>query len=728
MKLKTLLTTVCAVTVALGFGAVVLARYLSMANAPSPAHVALLIDASSSKQRNCEENGSIARQATSMMGVRSSSTFSILQTGDVASKLEPRLVFQEGVPTSSTGGPFSGHRRARAAQDAFALRARDACLAIPQTTLSPIIKAVRRAIVHLKSLGCSLESGCALIVESDLQDNDELLRILKGTKAEIIDNRGVRIVFCGFSETVQDGAAMNADALISTWRGLFAAPVTFSPFCGGWVLGPSANRVMTQPNASYQSPAVDLKRRLLSFSPLDALTLGASFEGTAVFGSPGSGKTSGFAKNLAYALLRTPMMGGLVLCAKPEEPRQWLDYAKACGREKDVLLFNASSGHAFDPLFYEWNRPGRGAGDLETIVDLFTTLMSIGKKEGGHGHDPFWERGTEKNMRASIKLLDLAGERISIANIDKLIKSLPTRPGEQEEDEWQNESYCASLINQIRERKDSMSEDQWSDLDFVTHYFFKQWPAFDERPRSSLEMTWAGMSDQFLFQPLNRIFSSGKCTFVPEMTTHQGKIVIVDFPMLEYGQKTGRFINILMKLAFQRAWLRRDLRQSANPVFLYQDEFQYFVSRADNAFQQTCRSARVAVVCITQNILNLSEELGETQPGSKTKAFLGNLMLKVFHQQNDPDTNQYAADLIGRQYRYLDSFNTDVRGGGSVGASQQLAYTVEPSAFSELSKPDSVNPISTAIVYQGGQAFQATVTKENPKGRNHLTVAFSRDI
>ena len=236
------------------------------------------------------------------------------------------------------------------------------------------------------------------------------------------------------------------------------------------------------------------------------------------------------------------------------------------------------------------------------------------------------------------------------------------------------------------------------------------------------------MADKFLFSPFSRLFCGGKCTFVPEQTTHQGKIVIVDFPMLEYGPETGRLINVLVKLVFQRAWLRRDLSQSANPVFLWQDEFQYFVTRRDNAFQQTCRSARAAVVCLTQSILNLSEEFSEQQPGSKTKAFLGNLMLKIFHQQNDPDTNEYAATLIGKRYRYLDSYNADATGGASFGAAQQLVYNVEPIAFSELTKPDSVSPISTAIVYQGGKAFNATVTNERPQGSNHLTVAFSRDI
>src|SRR5277367_3919969 len=116
-------------------------------------------------------------------------------------------------------------------------------------------------------------------------------------------------------------------------------------------------------------------------------------------------------------------------------------------------------------------------------------------------------------------------------------------------------------------------------------------------------------------------------------------------------------INVILKLIFQRAWLRRKLAESPNPVFLWQDEFQYFVTRRDNFFQQTCRGSRIAVVCLTQNILNLSEILGEPQPGSKTKSFLGNLGLKIFLQQNETETCNYAADQIGREYRYLDSYN-----------------------------------------------------------------------
>jgi hypothetical protein len=714
---------------------------------PPPAHIVDVIDASNSMRPDCLDDTKAIRGAMRSAGVRRGSTLTLIRTGDPSTKQEPQLVFQESIPAGAAMGPFSGGKKAKDVRDAFFARVQSACLGIRQTKRSPVVKAVRRGLAHLKSLGCPHKAGCVLIVHSDLQDNDELTPANKksDTAQPLLDNAGINVVLCGFTATVEDGATANTDALLAMWQGLFLEPVKVAPFCGEGafsnqsrvhnerrLMGLTINAHSGGQQHGFGREPTDLfdpDQPLYYFSESDFWSRRNSWEGTLVTASPGGGKTANIGRNLAHSLVRDPHSGGLVLVAKSEEIHNWVNIAKACGREKDLLIFNAESGHCFDPLYYEWNRPGRGAGDLETIIDLFSTLMSIGKKEVGHGHDPFWERGNEQLIRNVIKLLDLASERVSIANIDRAIKSLPTRPGEHEEEGWQKESYCASLINAIRERKDSLSSEQWGDLDFATQYVFKKWPAFDERPRSSLEMTWSGMADKFLFNPFNRLFCSGKCTFVPEMTTHQNRIVVVDFPMLEYGHETGRLINVLVKLIFQRAWLRRNLAESANPVFLWQDEFQYFVHRRDNFFQQTCRSARVANVCITQNILNLSEELGEQQPGSKTKSFLGNLALKIFAQQNDPDTQTYGADLIGKEWRYIDNFNASANADtGSVGGAMQLVHRVDPSEFSRLTKPDGKQPLCEAIVYQGGKAFNATVTRENPRGRNYLTVAFSRDI
>jgi len=476
-----------------------------------------------------------------------------------------------------------------------------------------------------------------------------------------------------------------------------------------------------------------LDEPVIALSESDVLTARSLCEGCVITGSPGSGKSSTSGKQLAYGLLHLPNSGGLVLTAKAEETQNWIQYARTCGREKDLIVFNAESGHCFDPLHYEWTRPGRGAGDLESIIDFFSTLISIGKTESGHAHDPFWERGNEQLMRNCIKLLDLAGQRISIASIDRVIKSLPARPLEYEEEAWQRGAYCAQLIASIKERKEALTPDEWSDLDFATQYIFNKWPAFDERPRSSLEMTWSGMADKFLFNPLNRLFCSGECTFAPEMTMREGKWIICDFPLLEYGHQTGRTINMILKLIFQRAWLRRRLSESPNVCCLWQDELQYFVApKWDNFFQQTSRGSRVVVVCLTQNILNLAEELGEGQPGSKTKSFLGNLAIKIFHQQNEFETCSYASDQIGREYKYLDNYHAGAGRGPEMhagfGASRQLVHVIEPIEFTRLLKPDGKNPYAEAIVYKGGQIFKATVSEQSPEGSNYMRVFFTREI
>jgi len=473
-----------------------------------------------------------------------------------------------------------------------------------------------------------------------------------------------------------------------------------------------------------------LDRRILSLSEVDDVHGRDIFEGIFVAGAPGSGKTANVGAQIARSFLKTPGMSGLVLTAKSSDTPQWLNYAKETGRIRDTIVFSEKSGYQFDPIAYEWGRPGRGAGDVENIIDFFTTLVSLGKKDTAHGHDPFWERGNEQLMRNVIKLLDLSGETISIVSIDRCIKSLPTHPGEYEEEAWQKESFCAHLIASIRARKETLTPDQWSDLDFATQFIFKKWPAFDERPRSSLEMTWSGMADKFLFSPLNRIFCGSVCSIKPEMTTLDSKIIIVDFPLLEYGFETAKLIQAIVKLTFQRAWLRRDLAASGNPIFLWQDEFQYFVTRRDNFFQQTCRGSRVAVVCLTQNILNLAEELGEDQPGSKTKSFLANLGTKYFLQQNCPDTCLFASDQIGKEYRYIAGYNAggdERHSHAGVSGSNQLAHIIEPVEFTRLLKPDSNNPYAEAIVYQSGKIFNATKTEREPAGRNYLRVLFSRE-
>ena len=475
-----------------------------------------------------------------------------------------------------------------------------------------------------------------------------------------------------------------------------------------------------------------LDQRILSLSESDHLTLRNFVQGgTLIVGDPGSGKSSTSFKQIICAMMRAGL-GGLLHTTKSEDTANYLSYAKECGRESDVIVFSEDSGLTFDPLAYEWSRTtGRGAGSIESCIDYFSTLLSLGKPQGGGGDHRFWELASEQAMRHAIQLIKLAGEPLSIVNIYRAISSFPSRPEQQEEEDWLHSSYTASLIDDIRKRRSTLTDHQWEDLEVSTDFIFARWANMDPRPRSSIEMTFAGMADRFLLNPMKKTFAGGTFSFVPEDCTHRRKLIIVDFPVLEYGKEGARLIQTMVKTTFQRAWLRHKYTPGCcHGAMLVQDEFQLLNSRLESHFAQTVRSSAVAMLCATQSILNLAEELGETQPGAKTKAFLNNLGLKIAHRTTCPDTATYLSDVVGKEWRYIDNFNSGASGEGgqshsSVGGSRQYVPIVDPLVYSQLARPDNLSPFAEAIVFNGGEIFNVTRDAQG-RGKNYLKVLFSR--
>ncbi len=482
---------------------------------------------------------------------------------------------------------------------------------------------------------------------------------------------------------------------------------------------------MTYPKDVLNTP-------ILQLSESDVVRFRDLIEGgTLITGGLGSGKSSTSAKSLALSFLSSGI-GGLVLTVKSDETKHWIEYAKSAGRFKDLVIFNAESGLVFDPLAYMWNSGGRAAGHIETIVELFSTLMNVGKQHVGINNDRYWELAAEELQRAVIVMLSAAGERISIASIHQIITSLPTEPAQADDPGWLTSTPCGRLILKLRERRGSFTSEQLDDLDIAIPFALERWPKLDPRTSSNIQSTWSGMASKFTFHPFSRMFCSGRYDFTPEQTTHERKVIILDFPVLEYGRETSRLCQILVKIIFQRAWLRHQFQEGCcNGAFCFQDEFALLMHKLENPFHMTCRGSGIAPVCITPNILNIAaEEFGEQKPGAKTLGFLGLLSLKIFHNQTDIETCNYAADQIGKEYRYLDNFHTGTSGhdqtNASFGGSRQLVHILEPIAFTQLETPDSDNPCSQAIVYHRGRSFNATKTAQNPRGLNYLPVVFSR--
>lgn len=468
-----------------------------------------------------------------------------------------------------------------------------------------------------------------------------------------------------------------------------------------------------------------LRRILYWFSPDDPITAETLAAGVLLTGSPGSGKTSAVLKHLVMAMLRAGY-GGLFLTARPDDTANYVRYIEEAGRSRDLIVFNAQSGDCFDPLFYLFSRPGRTGGNLETVVDMFTTLLAIGRSQNESSSDRFWELAAEELMRNCMVLLSLGGRPISITSINELIDSLPTVPGDHLTPDYQSESFCARLLADVRERQEQFTSDEWSDASVALHYALHRWPSLDDKVRSSVLATWGGLASKFRFAPLSRIFSSGRCTLIPEMTTQERKLLILDFPYLEAGE-TNRLITCLVKLTFINGWLRRDIHRHPEMAFIVSDECQYHVlpRGRDNYFMQTARGARIISIAATQNLLNISEQFAEQSFGTKTKAWCANIGIKIALQQADPDTNEYYAKVIGREYRMLSNWNAG--GQVSAGAHEHLAFILEPDEFQRLHKPTADQPVAEAIVITGGEPFNASKTPQCPRGRNFLRVGFHRD-
>jgi hypothetical protein len=106
-----------------------------------------------------------------------------------------------------------------------------------------------------------------------------------------------------------------------------------------------------------------------------------------ILGATGSGKSSGSGQALAKAFMESNL-GGLVLTAKNDEVLSWKRFAKAAGRESELLIVGPDSPHRFNFLRYELKRPGTGAGHTENLVNLFCSVLEAAERKQGQGGGP----------------------------------------------------------------------------------------------------------------------------------------------------------------------------------------------------------------------------------------------------------------------------------------------------------------------------------------------------
>lgn len=452
----------------------------------------------------------------------------------------------------------------------------------------------------------------------------------------------------------------------------------------------------------------------------DGFRISDALTGVCVFGATGSGKTSGPAKHLAYGYLAAGF-GGLVLCAKKEERRQWEQWATETKRHKDLVIVDGAGSSRFNFLEWEASRPEEGGGLTINIVSILDeiagAIASSGATEGGQGDNKFWDDALHHLNTNLVDLPLFANLQVSLPLMRSIVTTAPQNLDQLNDPDWQQTSTCAAIIKEADRETSKARPEVRADFEECRNYWMKEYPQLSEKTRSVINLSFSMLARPLVTRPLRQLFSSD--TNIKPEDTFGGKIIIVDLPVQEY-RLAGRIANLAWKYCFQVAVLRRTpppKRDSfLRPVFLWADEAQNFVTKFDAEYQAVARSAGGCTVFLTQNRESYRRVLGNTDA---VDSLLGNLQAKFFCQ-NSGETNEWASKLLGERWMNITSTNAgqsrteggrQIMDGGShsagVSRSEQRRSYVEPSFFTMLKRGGSLHENQVeAIVYNGGRLFK----------------------
>lgn len=382
---------------------------------------------------------------------------------------------------------------------------------------------------------------------------------------------------------------------------------------------------------------------LIRLSRADDWTLRDAVAGTHIFGGNGSGKTTGSGQTIAKAFLRAGF-GGLVLCAKPDERENWQRYAKACGRQKHLIIVSADGPWRFNFIQYELRRPGDPAARVENLLSTLMNILEQTGRERSSGEDSFWQQAAELLLRNALMILAAAQDHFSLFDLQRLIDSAPLSETQATGSDWQ-QSECARYLNAARASYEAAGRQQ--DFAVLHNYWTIQFPRLADRTRSSITFTLSTILQDLQIGTLRELFSTGS-NFFPE-DAHEGAIIILDLPAVL--NRTHAVAQTLFKVVWQQAALRRmaSVDKRTRPIFLWADEAHFFVSPYDTSFQSLARATRAATVYMTQNLSAYHHRLPARNAEAVTNALLGYFQTQIFHAQADPKTIQHAQTLFGKR-------------------------------------------------------------------------------
>ncbi len=495
--------------------------------------------------------------------------------------------------------------------------------------------------------------------------------------------------------------------------------------------------------------------------------------GIIILGGNGSGKTSGVGAWMMNDILRDKHKPGMmVLCVKPTERDRVVKMAKAAGRSDDVVIFSKHSAFTVNAMEQELFRNGRQDVNYEHAVDLLIEISTLaenyqaGGASGNGSDDRYWVSSMKLRIKRLLMLLVLSGEAVTITNMrramidsfseedviayvelraiiqskeegdqdDSASESEDEKLSEREKaeqkklienaeeafDEWCENNYFLRCFERAN-TQDDLTHQEKETMFLVADYFLKEYPFIGDKTRSIVDSSISALFESFTTGILKSHFDGKMSAEVkPERCAQEGKIIIVDFPLAEFGLSAVMAMGICKKL-FQLTQQRRRIDKKVNPrpVVLWVDEAHLVINAtSDEKFQSICRETLTACVYITQSVNSLKIAMG-TNGEIKTKALLTNLGTVFACRNLCRDSNVYIANLIGKAFLTLNNTSFDTNDKGSKSTNQQFNYVLPPEHMVTLKSGGTTHNFKVeAIAVVGGKQWST--------GENFLECTFDQ--
>ncbi len=355
-----------------------------------------------------------------------------------------------------------------------------------------------------------------------------------------------------------------------------------------------------------------------------------------VCGTIGTGKTSScmypFTKQLLHYLCFnfSQKIGMLILDVKGNFYREVLNFAKDCGRLKDVFVIELGGNVFYNPLDKPNLKPSVLANRLKTILTLFSPNNS----------ESYWLDKVEAVLTEAIKFCRLYNDGyVTFLELHKLV----TMP-----------NYFIAKLEIVKKKFTSnlLSLKDCYDASSSIDFFQKEFFSLDTRTLSIIQSEITRITNCFVsdYDVLHTF-----CPKKEEINFHgfydliqNGTIVVLNMNLSQY-RNLSKIIAAYLKLDFQTEILNRlssiPLVSTRSVAFIC-DEFHEYCTTTDADFFAQSREAKCINIVATQSYSSLLHTLKDEYA---VKVILQNMINKFWFRTDDSYTIEDIQKQIGKE-------------------------------------------------------------------------------